>query len=77
MALRTRVTAIFTSGVAGRLFETLGKADIAIRCIMTSEIKISCLIPQEHGKSAIRLVHAAFGLEQGERVTIERQLGRV
>jgi len=44
---------------------------------MTSEIKISCLIPQEHGKSAIRLVHAAFGLEQGERVTIERQLGRV
>ena len=65
------------SGVAGRLFETLGKADIAIRCIMTSEIKISCLIPQEHGKNAIRLVHAAFGLEQGERVTIERQLGRV
>ena len=34
-------------------------------------------IPQEHGKIAIRLVHAAFGLEQGERVTIERQLGRV
>jgi hypothetical protein len=44
---------------------------------MTSEIKISCLIPQEHGKNAIRLVHSAFGLEQGERVTIERQLGRV
>ncbi|MCE9618933.1 MAG: aspartate kinase [Planctomycetes bacterium] len=65
------------SGVASRLFETLGKADIAIRGIVTSEIKISCLIPLEHGKQAINLVHKAFGLEQGERVTIERQLGRV
>jgi aspartate kinase len=64
------------SGVAGRLFETLGQADIAIRCIMTSEIKISCLIPQEHGTNALRLVHEAFGLDQGERVTVQRQLGR-
>jgi aspartate kinase len=57
------------------MFEALGGAGIPIRNITTSEIRISCLVPQEHGELALRLVHGAFGLERGERVTLAEQLG--
>jgi aspartate kinase len=63
------------AGVATRMFQALGAAGIPIRNITTSEIRISCLVPQEHGELALRLVHEAFGLERGERVTLAEQLG--
>jgi len=65
------------AGVASRMFQALGAAGIPIRNITTSEIRISCLVPQEHGELALRLVHEAFGLEHGERVTLAQQLGHV
>jgi aspartate kinase len=55
----------------------LGDAGVPIRNITTSEIRISCLVPQEHGERSLRLVHEAFGLALGERVTLQRQLGTV
>jgi aspartate kinase len=63
------------AGVASRMFQALGQSGIPIRNITTSEIRISCLVPKEHGELALRLVHEAFGLDLGERVTLARQLG--
>jgi len=65
------------AGVASRMFQVLGDAGVPIRNITTSEIRISCLVPQEHGERSLRLVHEAFGLALGERVTLQRQLGPV
>jgi aspartate kinase len=65
------------AGVASRMFQVLGDAGVPIRNITTSEIRISCLVPQEHGERSLRLVHEAFGLALGERVTLQRQLGAV
>ena len=51
-------------GVAGRMFEALSKAGIPILNITTSEIRISCLVPQDRGEEALEVVHDAFGLDR-------------
>ncbi len=50
------------TGVAATMFEALGEAGINIANITTSEIKVSCIVPKEHGKRALQVVHDAFGL---------------
>ena len=50
------------SGVAARMFETLAAEGINIMMISTSEIKISCVIEEEHLEPAIRALHQAFEL---------------
>jgi aspartate kinase, monofunctional class len=50
-------------GVAARMFEALGDANINIHMISTSEIKISVLIDREFGKKAVIAVHDAFDLQ--------------
>ncbi|HMN95882.1 MAG TPA: aspartate kinase [Phycisphaerales bacterium] len=50
------------TGVASGMFTALGEAGIPIQNITTSEIKISCIVPREHGKRALQVVHDAFGL---------------
>ena len=50
------------TGVAERMFAALARANINIRNITTSEIKISCIINRADGKRALRLVHDAFDL---------------
>lgn len=50
------------SGVAAKMFETLGKAGINIQAISTSEIKISCLIDAKYTELAVRELHSAFEL---------------
>jgi aspartate kinase len=52
------------SGVAGLMFKTLADGAINIRNISTSEIVISCMVAAEDGERALRLLHAAFGLDQ-------------
>ncbi|MCA9285826.1 MAG: aspartate kinase [Phycisphaerales bacterium] len=52
------------TGVASTMFHALGAAGIPIQNITTSEIKISCIVPKEHGKAALQVVHDAFGLGQ-------------
>jgi len=44
------------------LFRALAEAGIRIANITTSEIKISCIIDESDGKSALRVVHDAFEL---------------
>ena len=48
------------SGVASRMFETLFEANINIRMISTSEIKISVLIAKADADRAVNAIHDAF-----------------
>jgi aspartate kinase len=59
------------TGVAHTMFRALAKAEINIKAITTSEIRISCLISREQRVEAMRVVHGAFGLgsrEGGESI---------
>lgn len=49
-------------GVAAQMFEALAQHNINIQMIATSEIKISCVVPQAEGVTALKAIHAAFGL---------------
>jgi len=52
------------SGVAAKMFQMLSKEDINIMMISTSEIKISCVIEEQHLQKAMRALHTAFGLDE-------------
>ncbi|MBS6915032.1 MAG: aspartate kinase [Clostridium sp.] len=49
-------------GVAARMFEALYSANINIRMIATSEIRITVLIDEKDANRAMRVVHDAFSL---------------
>lgn len=51
-------------GVAARLFSALAEAGINIEMIATSEIKVSCVVPQTQGVEALQIIHRAFNLER-------------
>jgi aspartate kinase len=50
-------------GVAAKVFETLGAANINIGMISTSEIKISVVVEANQGEEATRVLHDAFFCE--------------
>jgi aspartate kinase len=52
------------SGVAAILFEALAAAGVNIDLISTSEIKISVVVDLERADEAVRVAHAAFGLDK-------------
>ncbi|MFB2922732.1 aspartate kinase [Aerosakkonema funiforme] len=58
------------AGVAARLFEALAKHQINIQMIATSEIKISCVVAQEQGVTALQAIHAAFGLAGTQKIEV-------
>jgi len=49
-------------GVASTMFGALADAGVTIANITTSEIKVSCIVPEADGPRALRAVHEAFGL---------------
>ena len=51
------------SGVAAKMFESLGEAGINIGMISTSEIKISVTVDEREIEEAARVVHTAFNLD--------------
>ncbi len=53
-------------GYAARMFRTLSDAGINIEIIATSEIRITCIIPEDRIADAVRALHAAFELETAE-----------
>nr|MBA3753606.1 ACT domain-containing protein [Nitrospira sp.] len=57
------------AGVATKMFATLAAENINIQMISTSEIKISVVIDLKYSELAVRVLHAAFGLDQ-ERAKI-------
>jgi len=57
-------------GVAARMFEALTQHQINIQMIATSEIKISCVVAQEQGVTALQAIHAAFGLAGKDKIQV-------
>jgi aspartate kinase len=47
-------------GVAAQMFKALADHNINIEMITTSEIKISCVIPEAEGKNALKAIHDVF-----------------
>jgi aspartate kinase len=58
------------SGIASKMFETLSAEGVNIQMISTSEIKVSCVIDDKYTELAVRVLHAAFGLDS-EQVSPE------
>ena len=52
------------TGVANKMFGALGRENINIQMITTSEIKISALVDRDQALRALRAVHQAYELEQ-------------
>ncbi|QIZ75574.1 aspartate kinase [Ferrimonas lipolytica] len=52
------------SGVASRMFQTLGQEGISVQLISTSEIKISVAIEEKYLELAVRSLHSAFDLAE-------------
>lgn len=50
-------------GVAARFFKSLGKVNVAIHLVTTSDIKISVVIDKNQLESAARSVHTEFALD--------------
>ena len=57
-------------GVAAIMFRALSAAGINIQMIATSEIKISCVVSQEKGVAALKVVHSAFDLASSEKLEV-------
>jgi len=57
-------------GVAARMFEALTQHQINIQMIATSEIKISCVVAQEQGVTALQAIHSAFGLAGKDKIQV-------
>jgi aspartate kinase len=53
------------AGVAQKMFRTLANENVNILMISTSEIKVSCVIDEKYTELAVRVLHEAFGLEDG------------
>jgi len=52
----------YTAGTAAKMFRALADAAINIELIATSEIRTSCVVPEEQAVAALNAVHTAFGL---------------
>lgn len=50
-------------GVAAEMFDTLRIADIPVKMVSTSEIKVSVVIPESSMKQAVEVLHTKFGLD--------------
>ena len=48
------------SGIAAKMFETLGEESININMISTSPIRISCVIDKKNVEKALNILHHAF-----------------
>ncbi|MDN5697219.1 MAG: aspartate kinase, partial [Rubrobacter sp.] len=51
-------------GYAARMFDALGRAGIPIRMVSTSEIQVTCVVPQDRVEEAVRILHEDFRLEE-------------
>ena len=50
-------------GYAARMFQALAEADVNIEMITTSEIRITCIVDQQHVAQAAQAIHSEFELE--------------
>ncbi len=61
-------------GIASSMFNALAKANINIKMISTSEIKISCLVNKNDAKKAIQVLHSVFELGSDEIAEVKGDL---
>ncbi|HEY2370537.1 MAG TPA: aspartate kinase, partial [Polyangiaceae bacterium] len=54
------------AGIAAKMFRLLGKENIPIQAISTSEIKVSVLVPAKYTELAVRTLHDGFGLAEDQ-----------
>ena len=52
------------AGIAAKMFKALADHDINIEMISTSEIKISCVIKENRGTDAMKIVHSVFDIDE-------------
>ena len=64
------------AGVSALLFQSLSDAGINIEMISTSEIRISVVTRADTINDAVRVVHAAFGLDADEVAQVHGGTGR-
>jgi len=57
-------------GVAAQMFRSLSDAGVNIDMISTSTIRITCVVDGAEAATAVRALHASFGLADAE-VTVE------
>ncbi len=57
-------------GVAARMFDALAQHKINIQMIATSEIKVTCVVEESQGVTALRAIHAAFGLAGSKKIEV-------
>jgi aspartate kinase len=65
-------------GIAAEMFEALAEAQINIKMISTSEIKISCLVDKNQGNDAVRAIHHKFfphAHQHAEDVLVNEKVG--
>ncbi len=62
------------AGVATQMFDALAAESINIQMISTSEIKISVVIAERYLELAVRAIHATFGLERVDALTLRSGL---
>lgn len=53
-------------GYAARMFRALSAAGINIELISTSEIRITCIVPEDSVQAAVQALHTAFELEKAD-----------
>jgi aspartate kinase len=53
-------------GLAAKMFEVLAERRINLLAVSSSEIKVSALIAEQELELAVRVLHAAFGLDSEE-----------
>ena len=53
------------AGIASKMFATLSAEGVNIQMISTSEIKVSRVIDDKYTELAVRVLHEAFGLDNG------------
>ncbi|WP_227937717.1 aspartate kinase [Alkalihalobacillus deserti] len=58
-------------GVAAKMFTVLSNDEIRIKMITTSEIKVSCIVPENNGVTAVQKLHSAFGLDTDEKAIVQ------
>lgn len=61
-------------GIAATMFETLGKLDVNIKMISTSEIKISCLVEAQDAQKSVKALHEVFDLGCEETAEVKGDL---
>ncbi|HEY9814048.1 MAG TPA: ACT domain-containing protein, partial [Candidatus Sericytochromatia bacterium] len=57
-------------GVAAKMFAALAQQKINIQMITTSEIKVSCVVAQEQGVTALQTIHQAFELAGSQKIEV-------